>query len=176
MILKNAIHTTTANMSDISIFFDQLVEKYPSIPRATLDELWRPFQLKADLQTKSAADLKKLCKEKGLKTSGTKQELIDRLVRPPDRQKPASKTGGMLKYLQRQQETIHLRKNTYGHYEHLDTGFIFDEKTQKVIGKQRETSVDGTEPIIDPLSLEDIETCKEYNFDYLIPNHLQTKN
>lgn len=163
-------------MSDISDFFDLLVQKYPSVPRSALDELWEPFKFKSELQTKSATDLKKLCKDRGLKTSGTKQDLIDRLTRPIGQQKTntksTAKSNGLLKYLQRNQDTLHLRKNAYGRFEHIDTGFIFDEKTQQVIGKQRETADDGGEPVIDPLTIADIEMCKEYKFDYLVPNHL----
>lgn len=56
-----------------------------------------------------------------------------------------------------------LRKNKFNNYEHLETKFIFDKTTKKVIGKQLD---DGT---IIELTIEDIEVCKKYRFKYLIP-------
>ena len=51
-------------------------------------------------------------------------------------------------------------KNKFENFEHKETGFIFDSKTDEVIGKQHP---DGT---IIPLSVNDIELCKENNWSY----------
>ena len=49
-------------------------------------------------------------------------------------------------------------KNKFGNFEHVPTGFVFDNKTDEAIGKQNN---DGT---IQPLTLNDIELCKENNW------------
>ena len=54
--------------------------------------------------------------------------------------------------------TIH--RNKYGNFEHQETNFVFDKNTKLVYGRQVEDS-------IIPLSLDDIEKCKELNFKYL---------
>ena len=55
-----------------------------------------------------------------------------------------------------------LRKNAFGHYEHKDTGFVFDPSTKEVFGKQVEDQVK-------PLRVSDIEVCKQYGFKYKMP-------
>ncbi len=53
---------------------------------------------------------------------------------------------------------------------HVPTQLIFDKITKQVIGKYDENSID----ILD-LNLEDIETCKQYNFSYVMPENIVVK-
>lgn len=55
-----------------------------------------------------------------------------------------------------------LRKNAHGNYEHTDTGFVFDPQTKEVFGKQT-----GAE--VKPLSLADVDVCKQLGFKYRVP-------
>lgn len=74
-----------------------------------------------------------------------------------------------IKFLQRAingcKTTIMLCKNSDGHYEHRETGFVVNPKTKKVYAKR-------TEAGLVPLSIEDIETCKQWNFSYEILDEL----
>jgi hypothetical protein len=55
-----------------------------------------------------------------------------------------------------------LRKNAHGNYEHTETGFVFDPQTKEVFGKQS-----GAE--VKPLSLADVDACKQLGFKYRVP-------
>ena len=55
-----------------------------------------------------------------------------------------------------------LRKNEYGHYEHKDTGFVFDPQSKEVFGKQFGDRVKS-------LTISDIELCKQFGFKYQMP-------
>ena len=61
---------------------------------------------------------------------------------------------------------FHIMKNKFENFEHKETGFIFDSKTDEVIGKQHP---DGT---IIPLSVNDIELCKENNWSFKVSTKL----
>ena len=61
---------------------------------------------------------------------------------------------------------FHIMKNKFENYEHKETGFIFDPKTDEVIGKQHP---DGS---IIPLSVNDIELCKENNWSFKVSTKL----
>ena len=58
---------------------------------------------------------------------------------------------------------VKIQKNTFGHFEHQETGLVFHQETQQVMGTQQ---VDGS---IQPLSCMDIEFCKKYKFPYTLP-------
>ena len=64
--------------------------------------------------------------------------------------------------LNSQRPCLDLEMNEYGNFEHRPTNFCFDRITKKVFGKQV-----GDKVLI--LTKEDIELCKEYFFDFLIP-------
>lgn len=59
-------------------------------------------------------------------------------------------------------ETLRLKKNKHGNYEHVDTGFVFDPATKEVFGRQ-------TEEGVVPLTLANVEVCKSLGFRYRIP-------
>lgn len=59
-----------------------------------------------------------------------------------------------------------LRKNPYGNYEHKDTGFVFDPQTKEVCGKQVADRVK-------PLTLSDIELCKQFGFKFQMPEKFE---
>ncbi len=59
-----------------------------------------------------------------------------------------------------------LRKNAFGNYEHKDTGFVFDPATKEVFGKQL---IDR----VKPLSMSDIEVCKQFGFKFQIPERFE---
>ncbi len=71
----------------------------------------------------------------------------------------------VLRNLYNKKPSIILELNEYGNYEHTITHLIFND-SKKVIGIQKGDKVA-------PLSKEDIEQCKEYYFDYDIPESLR---
>jgi hypothetical protein len=118
-------------------------------------------------------DLELLCAEKNVSSVGTKQVLISRLlgdnVVVPNKIVKSGKAPTIKDVFRmiKNTEVIKIRRNTFGNYEHLDSKFVFDEIAKKVIGKQHD---DGT---ILPLSLSDIEKCRQLMFDYDIPYTLR---
>jgi len=122
-------------------------------------------------------ELSKLCKEKGLKTTGKKDDLIDRLLNGS----PTPKKGSIQTKLTDDKKTIlqsistaiptvSIRRNKFGNYEHPETGLVFGKVDKCVYGKQNENAT------IDPLTPELIELCNKYKFKFVLPENLNTKN
>lgn len=128
-------------------------------------------------------ELVSICKEKKLPISGTKSELIDRILNgPKDNKKPKPLTGvkenvgsKVIKkqtpinskpiykkireqFTEEKREPIIIKKNIHGNFEHLDTGLIFSIN-KKVIGVQ------GSDGSIRGLSIKDIENVYKYHFE-----------
>ena len=123
----------------------------------------------------SKAELVAMCKKQGKKCSGTKNELISRLVSKPvvkktKKKKKELKTPPVIKKINASIPAIQIRKNKFGNYEHVDTGLIFNKHTKKVIGKQHS---DGQ---IVELSYSDIDLCNKYKFSYNLPENLNKKS
>ena len=123
----------------------------------------------------SKAELVAMCKKKGKKCSGTKNELISRLVSKPvvkktKKKKKELKTPPVIKKINASIPAIQIRKNKFGNYEHVDSGLIFNKHTKKVIGKQHS---DGQ---IIELSHSDIDLCNKYKFSYNLPENLNKKS
>jgi hypothetical protein len=137
----------------------------------------------------TVVELQALCKVRGLKSSGKKQDLIDRLIgkesapsatKPatsasttaPSKKKPTTATEDavpkVVKQVQSTLQPVSIKKNSFGNFEHNETGFVFDKITQKVIGRQNKSGS------IDPLNDADIEVCNKFKFKYVIPENLNT--
>lgn len=128
-------------------------------------------------------ELAALCKSRGLKCTGTKDELKNRLlgkddcVKPEKKEKepPKSKPKGkdksaIIEKLTSNVPLIPIRRNKHGNYEHPESSFIFDKVSQLVIGKQED---DGS---VSELTEDDIETCKKYKFHYRPSKNLDKDN
>ena len=116
-----------------------------------------------------------MCKKKGVKYSGTKNQLISRLVSKPikkrtKKNKKELKTPPVIKKINASIPAIQIRKNKFGNYEHVDTSFIFNKHTKKVIGMQHS---DGQ---IIELTHSDIDLCNKYKFSYNLPENLNKKS
>ena len=128
--------------------------------------------------------LQALCKLHDLPYSGVKSVLIQRLLNRNDhvsfkrnvtntqKKKRISNmcVAPILTKIENSKDYIKIRRNIYGNYEHLDTGFVFNQNTQEVIGKQEERGV------VKQLELKDVETCNTYNFKYILPDNLIPEN
>lgn len=122
-----------------------------------------------ELEKLSKNELIEICKNKKLKISGSKNDLISRIISLETQNKQPETQQTIIKKLAEKIPKLEIKKNEFGNYEHKETSFVFDSKTQKVYGKQNE---DGT---ISELSSEDINLCNKHKFSYLIPNNLDKK-
>ena len=129
-----------------------------------------------DLLNYKKPELQALCRQRGIKCSGTKAQLIGFLLGKDiplekkennNSKKVVSKVSStpVATKLTSNIKPAAIRMNQYGNYEHAETSLIFDKKTKNVIGKQ----CDGE---IKELTVEDIDICKQMKFDYVIPNNL----
>ena len=120
-------------------------------------------------------DLVKLCKTRSLPYSGTKDTLIGRLTgkMPVSKKRTKKKSSPkpvnricILDTLTSLQKTIEISRNDFGNYEDRETGFVFDPEYKRVIGKQ------GRDGTIQPLSVDDINTCMELKYEFVLPPNL----
>ena len=133
----------------------------------------------AELSKLSIKELKNHCKLRGLKLSGTKPELLERLnggetslaVKQPIGGKKRKldaepETPSIIKSIQTTIQCVKLEKNKFGNFEHSETHLVFDRVTQHVIGKQDESGA------IHGITVEDIELCNKFKFKYVLPDNL----
>ena len=130
------------------------------------------------------AELTALCKQKGCKCSGTKTDLISRLLgkeddkKPEDNKKPKTTSKKITpreispieKKLVANIPNILVKRNKYNNYEHPETGLVFDNETKTVIGKQNKNGS------VDDLSEDDIDQCNAFKFKFQIPSNLDNKS
>jgi hypothetical protein len=130
------------------------------------------------------AELTALCKQKGCKCSGTKTDLISRLLgkedtkNPEDNKKPKTTSKKITpreispieKKLVANIPNILVKRNKYNNYEHPETGLVFDNETKTVIGKQNKNGS------VDDLSEDDIDQCNAFKFKFQIPTNLDSKS
>jgi hypothetical protein len=127
-------------------------------------------------------EIQALCRQRGLKCTGTKEQLIALLLSKDGssamkkevvskKSEPIKKVSStpVAQKLVSSIPTVAIRRNQHGNHEHPETSFVFDKKTKKAIGKQNE---DGT---IDDLTSEDIDICNQWKFQYVLPDNLDKK-
>jgi hypothetical protein len=130
-----------------------------------------------ELLKMSRAELVTLCKEKGLRHSGTKAKLISILsgsesekkvteVSTSKPKKTTAKEPAVAKKLAATVQPISIRRNEHGNHEHNETHLVFDKKTMKAIGHQESNGK------VAPLNEEDVENCNKFNFPYDLPDNL----
>lgn len=164
----------------ITSFIEKVATTF-SLNKEDLLCLWRgglssfePNDIPKELSSMSKVELIEMCKTKGLKIGGSKMDLIQRIV-TSDKPKtiapqPPPPTQNTLPKLVSRAPSIALHRNAFGNFEHEETRFVFNEKTQKVVGKQ---NPDGT---VYPLTVEDINICNKFKFEYQIPLNLQDQD
>ena len=127
-------------------------------------------------------ELNALCKTKGLKCSGTKEALIQRLLgkeEQSEQKKPMKKTPvktpvktekkpSIIENLLSDKKNKLARRNEFGNWFFPGTRIVLNQKLC-AIGFQEE---DGT---VSELTDDGIEECKKYKITYKIPNNLDKK-
>jgi hypothetical protein len=122
--------------------------------------------------------LKEMCRAKNLKLSGRKDDLINRLENPTlkenkvgvttKKKKSLFKPNDVSKIVEKLRGAVSrlaVRKNSHGHYVHLETNLVFDPIKQKVIGRWKDDQVKW-------LTKQDLEMCLELGVLYELPENL----
>ena len=141
-----------------------------------------PVDTTESLMQLSKQELQDRCKKAGVRSSGTKNDLVKYLlekktvapktqtkmpefikqtVKPPQEEKQT-----IIKKITASQPVFNIRRNKFNNYEDINTSFVFNNLTKKVIGKQ---NPDGS---ISDLTKEDINICNKYKFQYVLPTNL----
>ena len=172
----------------IQLYISRVSEKY-GLDKNELSSMWStntglkytapPVNSEnSQIEKLGKPELVELCKSKGIKHTGTKANLITRLSGAEEKiaspkATPAKKqvvsSAPVIKKLVAKIPSVAIRRNQFGNFEHAETGFIFDNKTQKVTGKQNDKGE------VDPLTSEDINICNKYKFVYELPENLDKK-
>jgi hypothetical protein len=178
----------------IQEFCEKLSKKY-NIPKSDLYSLWNNQAQSSDVNDEKKEEKKEekkdemtvekvststkdylmaFCKSKGLKQSGTKDEVVKRVLEYLDKNKndktvkKVEKSSGtsILKTLSEKSCSLQVQKNKFGNYEHFESGLVFNNDTGNVIGFQNKNGK------VDSLTDEYIELCKKYKFTYKLPENL----
>ena len=137
----------------------------------------------SELSKMGKPELVELCRRRGLKTTGTKDALIERIsgvVQPKKEEAPKPKVSKAVSKVEKETVktelvkslvqvkpiTCTISKNEFGNFWHADTRLVFNRDSRKFFGKQ------STSGKIDSLTSEDIETCNKYNFPFIMPENL----
>ena len=165
---KYGISATELNelwKSGVTTSETKIQEKSPEVDSSTAAED------KNNYDKMKVKELKNLCKEKGLPVSGKKDDLIERLIKGPPKEAPKKQTvikKTICEQLIEQRQTLTLRRNKWGNYEHPETGLVIN-KDRKVFGRQKDTGD------LEPITSDIIELCKEHNLSYVLPENLNTQ-
>jgi len=180
MSLPNELNCQILNQC--KLFIHNISTTY-NIKEDDLKKLWKTINQVPDdnitemeLLKYNKNQLSELCKKRGYKYSGTKSELLNRILNketPIVKPKQITKSTKKNPIVKKQvisniianKSSIIIKRNNYNNYEHSDTGFVFDNTTNIVIGKQL------NDKVVD-LTKDDILKCKQYNFSYKIPFNL----
>lgn len=172
-------------------FLESLATEY-NLDKETLKSLWTGNSTKSvaksvsddNLSNLTRAELVQLCKQKSLKCSGTKSELLERLLgkdngqpkrapgpkKVPSKKTHVSREKKVLDTLAQMSPKTTVRRNKFGNHVHPETSFVFDSETREVVGKQND---DGT---VSSLSKEDVETCVRFKLKARMPENLTTSD
>jgi len=124
-----------------------------------------------ELSSKKKTELQGICKDRKLKVTGKKEEIIDRILSFKIQQKSINSTKSnsaktLLQSLNTPPPAIRIRRNAWGNYEHPEHHFVFDKVTEVVVGIQLDN---GT---VKDLDEESIELCNKYKYKYVLPDNL----
>ena len=163
-----------------SVNVDNKIEEVTSVEsKSSKQEEDKPSDEKPEftveeLSSKKKAELQGICKDRKLKVTGKKEELIDRILsfkmKPIQQKITKSNTSDSAKTLLQSLNTpppaIRIRRNAWGNYEHPEHHFVFDKVTSVVVGIQLDN---GT---VKDLDEESIELCNKYKYKYVLPDNL----
>ena len=129
----------------------------------------------SSLSKLTVIQLKELCKEKGLATTGKKQDIIDRLssmgdVKPALKEPSVKKPPPILTKIMKSRPVESIRANRLGYLEHPPSRLIFqtDENGNHiVVGRMSKDPKDDNVYAIE--TEEDVQECEKYGFRWERP-------
>ena len=186
MSLSDQIIDNITNM--VKIYISRISTKY-SLNEDELFQIWdnknvthKPTTssdsiLDPELMKLNKKELAEICRSKNVPVSGTKMDLIKRILNTENKSVQSKKNDKnssssqpeIIKKLLDKIPVIEIKRNSHGNYEHANTRFVINNSTKKVFGKQND---DGT---ISELTKDDIDQCHKYKFAYDIPENLDKK-
>lgn len=121
-------------------------------------------RLNTFIRQKTKPELTKLCQEKNLPVKGTKHDLAVRLLgisfsSPVEVQQTCPTQSPQI-------PSIFIEKNENGQYIHSPTRLLFDKTSRKVFGR---LDLEGK---VQNLSRSDIHLCRQFKFQYILPELL----
>ena len=147
-------HTLLSSIQeDLSKDFDKISKRVSNLYKADIDSMWYTH-VDVNQKRNNVGVLAKT-------TKTTKQTTLKEVVKKTKKYQVAP----VLKNIQQNIQTIYIRRNKYGNYEHEPTGLVFDKDEKVVYGIQRGADV------LD-LSEVELELCKKYKFTPRIPENL----
>jgi hypothetical protein len=166
-------------------YFDKFIKEVSlryDIPKKDINSLLAPKQKPpvkeipslGDLCLMSRPELVAICKQHSVLTTGSKEIIICRIAKiNSDKYKVEvkkvmpkfKKNAEVLSVVKKYIPIINVSRNQWGNYEHKDTGLVFNQD-HLIYAKQIK---DGTLVNLTP---DDIETCKQYKFEWVLPENL----
>lgn len=148
------------------------------LPSEEIIKQWAEFSSEhARYKKMKKPELLEICKKEGYSEKGAKDDLISNImngvpaaaapVKAAKKAKVEPLQTSILSKMTANISKVIIKRNEQGNYEHPDTGFVFNQKTREVIGKQ--VGADIVE-----LTKEDIHECNRLNFKYMVPFNLYT--
>ena len=151
----------------IGSYIEDVSNKY-KIPKTDLESLWKGQEtkkvVKTDYSKMKRNELIEVCKKKELSVSGTKKDLIKRIL------KKENQKENIVDKLDLSLNSVIIKKNSFGNFVHSPTKFVFDKENKSVVGKE-----DNHGQIL-PLTKNDIDICNKYKFKFVVPEDLNTKD
>ena len=121
----------------------------------------------------SRNELVEICKGKGLKFGGTKNDLVSRISDLEKNKtnlfKNKEEKTNIVNKLVEKIPVIEIKKNKFGRFEHFESSLLYDNISKKIYGKQNS---DGS---VSNLTKEDIDTCNKYKFTHVTPDNLNSR-
>ena len=154
-----------------SVEVDNKIQKKSSVgekPESSIEE--KPEFTVEELSAKKKAELQGICKDRKLKVTGKKEELVDRILsfkmKPIQHKTTTSNSAKtLLQSLNTPPPAVRIRRNALN-YEHPEHHFVFDKVTEVVVGIQLDN---GT---VKDLDEESIELCNKYKYKYVLHDNL----
>ena len=151
----------------IGSYIEDVSNKY-KIPKLELEGLWKGQEtkkvVKTDYSKMKRNELIEVCKKRELSTSGTKKDLIKRILNKENQKE------NIVDKLDLSLNSVIIKRNSFGNYVHSPTKFVFNKDNKSVIGKEDEKGQ------ILPLNKNDIDICNKYKFKYIVPEDLNSKD
>lgn len=135
-------------------------------------EIEEAEETSATLRKKTNAELKEICRARGLAVSGKKDDLIKRILGGVEQPKITSVfTKAETKRMESAKKNVkaaapkNIARNEYGNYTDESTMLVFNPINGEVIGRE----INGK---VVELTQEDIDACIENKYKYTIPENL----